>query len=71
MSLLYPEDELTEKAIQSFCHRVYFFESLESAQEWIAGRPGMFTVTIDEAFQLLQLVNRLRLGSALDQVGAT
>jgi hypothetical protein len=31
----------------------------------------MFTVTIDEAFQLLQLVNRLRLGPALDQVGAT
>jgi alkylmercury lyase len=71
MSLLYPEDELTEKAIQSFCHRVYFFESPETAHEWIAGRPGMFTVTIDEAFQLLQLVNRLRLGPALDQVGAT
>jgi alkylmercury lyase len=70
MSLLYPEGELTETAIQSFCHRVYFFESPESAQQWIAGRPGMFTVTIDEAFQLGQLVNRLRLGSVLDQVGA-
>ena len=71
MSLLYPEGELTETAIQSFCHRVYFFESPGSAREWIGDRPGMFTVTIDEAFQLGRLVNRLRLGSAMDQTGTT
>jgi hypothetical protein len=38
---------------------------------WIGDQPGMVTVTVDEACQLGQLVNRLRLGSALDQVGAT
>lgn len=68
MSLLYPEGELTEKAIQSFCHRVYFFESPESAEQWIDDRPGLFTVTVDEAFQLGRLVNRLRLGSAIGAI---
>jgi hypothetical protein len=40
-------------------------------QAGIADQPGMITVTIDEAFQLGQLVNRLRLDSAMDQIGAT
>jgi len=42
-------------------------------EEWagIADQPGMVTVTVDEACQLGQLVNRLRLGSAMDQIGAT
>jgi hypothetical protein len=40
-------------------------------QAGIADQPGMITVTIDEACQLGQLVNRVRLGPALDQVGAT
>lgn len=65
VSLLLPEDGLTDDAIQRFCHRVHFFTSSESAEAWINGRPGMFTVTVDEAFQLGQATNRLRMGTVV------
>lgn len=68
VSLILPEDGLTDDAIQQFCHKVHFFTSSESAEKWIADRPGMFSVTVDEAFQLGQAANRLRMGSVL---GAT
>jgi len=66
VSLLIPEDGLTEDAIQRFCHKVHFFTSRQSAQAWIAGRPGLFTVTVDEAFELGRVTNRLRLGAVID-----
>ena len=68
VSLLLPDGGLGTDTIQRFCHRIHFFASPESAQQWMAGRPGMFAVTVDEAFQLGQLTNRLRLGAALDQI---
>jgi len=63
VSLLLPEDGLTEDAIQRFCHKVHFFTSPESAEAWIDGRPGLFTVTVDEAFELGRATNRLRMGT--------
>jgi alkylmercury lyase len=65
VSLLLPEDGLTNDAIQRFCHKVHFFTSPDSAKEWISGRPGMFTVTVDDAFRLGQATNRLRMGSVI------
>lgn len=65
VSLLLPEDGLTDDAIQRFCHKVHFFTSPESAEEWIGDRPGLFSVTVDEAFQLGQATNRLRMGTLL------
>jgi len=66
VSLLLPEGGLGEDAIQRFCHRIYFFTTPESARQWISDRPGMFAVTVDEAFQLGQLTNQMRFGAALD-----
>lgn len=66
VSLLLPEDGLTDDAIQRFCRKVHFFTSFESAEAWIDGRPGLFNVTVDEAFRLGQVTNRLRMGSVLD-----
>ncbi|MEX0864069.1 MAG: organomercurial lyase [Acidimicrobiia bacterium] len=66
VSLLLPEDGLTDDAIQRFCHKVHFFSSPDSAEAWIAGRHGLFTVTVDEAFELGRLTNRLRMGDVID-----
>lgn len=66
VSLLLPEDGLTDDAIQRFCHKVHLFASPESAKAWIAGRPGLFTVTVDEAFELGRVTNRLRMGAVID-----
>jgi alkylmercury lyase len=66
VSLLLPEDGLTDDAIQRFCHKVHFFTSPESAEAWIDGRPGLFHVTVDEAFELGRVTNRLRMGSVFD-----
>lgn len=66
VSLLLPENGLTDDAIQRFCHKVHFFTSQESAEAWIEGRPGMFTVTLKEAFELGQITNRLRMGAVME-----
>jgi alkylmercury lyase len=66
VSLLLPEGGLTDDAIQRFCHKVHFFTSPESAEAWIDGRPGLFHVTVDEAFDLGRVTNRLRMGAILD-----
>jgi alkylmercury lyase len=66
VSLLLPEDGLTDDAIQRFCHKVHFFTSPESAEAWIDDRAGLFHVTVDEAFELGRVTNRLRMGTVLD-----
>ncbi|MGH3649162.1 MAG: organomercurial lyase [Acidimicrobiia bacterium] len=66
VSLLLPEDGLTDDAIQRFCHKVHFFASTESAETWIDGRPGLFHVSVDEAFELGQVTNRLRMGDVIE-----
>lgn len=68
VSLLLPEGGFTNDAIQRFCHRIHFFASPASAEQWIADRPGLFSIPVDDAFELGQLINRLRLGPALDQI---
>jgi alkylmercury lyase len=67
VSLVLPEDGLTGDAIQRFCHKVHFFTSPESSEAWIGGRPGLFTVTVDEAFELGRVTNGLRMGAVIDQ----
>ncbi|MPZ51361.1 MAG: alkylmercury lyase [Acidimicrobiia bacterium] len=65
VSLLQPEDSFGADVIATFCHHIHFFTSAESAEEWMADRPSLFTVTVDEAFQVGQMVNRLWLGSVI------
>jgi alkylmercury lyase len=68
VSLLLPKGGFTDETIQRFCHRIHFFSSPESARSWIGDRPDMFTVTVDEAFELGRITNSLRLGEAIDRV---
>lgn len=62
VSLLLPEDGFTDDAIARFCHQIHFFTSSASAESWIDGRPGRFSLPVEDAFELGRLVNRNRLG---------
>jgi hypothetical protein len=49
---------MSEDVINSFCHYVLAFASLDAADEWVAKNPGTFVLSLDEAFEL----GRLTLG---------
>ncbi len=49
--------ELHEKAIASFCHYIFFFESVEAAEQWTARHPGTFIISLDDAFALGKRAN--------------
>jgi alkylmercury lyase len=66
VSLLQAKDEFGADTIQTFCHYIHFFESEQTASKWIADRPGMFSISVDEAFELGRRTNQLRLGDGLD-----
>ena len=68
VSLLLPEGGLTDDAIQRFCHKVHFFTSPESAEAWIDGRPELFAMTVEEAFELGKATNRLRMGAVIGNI---
>jgi hypothetical protein len=38
--------------IESFCHFVHFFASRQAGQQWAAGHPGTFLLTLAEAADL-------------------
>jgi alkylmercury lyase len=64
VSFLLPDsgDRFADDAIARFCHQIYFFESPRSAETWIADRPGRFSLSVEEAFELGRRLNHLRLG---------
>lgn len=63
VSLLLPDGDFGPDTIARFCHHIHFFSSDLSAEEWIDDRSGVFAVSVDEAFELGRLTNRLRLGA--------
>ncbi|HZD22313.1 MAG TPA: organomercurial lyase [Acidimicrobiia bacterium] len=70
VSFLLPDEEgFTDDAIARFCHKIYFFASPRSAEEWIGDRSGVYQVPVGEAFQLAKAINRHRL-NAIDQARA-
>ncbi len=47
----------------TFCHHIFFFESQESGEEWVAQHgEGTFLVTLDEAFELGKRFNAAQFG---------
>lgn len=62
VSFLYPDGPFEADVVQSFCHFVHFFASGRSAQRWSADHPGTFLLSVDEAFELGRLTNRLIAG---------
>jgi alkylmercury lyase len=51
--------------IQSFCRFVNYFSSPAFCAEWIAGAPGVFMLTLDDACELAHIVTRTCFGAAL------
>jgi alkylmercury lyase len=71
VSFLLPDngDRFADDAIARFCHQIYFFESPQSAEAWIADRVDRFFLTVEEAFELGKRMNRLRLGAISESAG--
>lgn len=62
VSFLFPDGPFGPDAVQSFCHFVYFFASRRSGERWVADHPGTFLLSVNEAFELGRLTNRMRWG---------
>lgn len=62
VSFLLPDGPFGADAVQGFCHSVHFFASEQSALRWTAEHPGTFVLSMDDAFELGRLTNRLRWG---------
>ncbi|MFQ5679929.1 MAG: organomercurial lyase [Gemmatimonadota bacterium] len=56
-----------ENVMASFCHFVYFFESRESGERWVANHEGTFLYEIDEALELARRLNARKFGIALEE----
>lgn len=65
LTFLTPERPFDADVVRSFCHFVNFFASERAAREWAARRPGTFTLSIEQGFQLGQRINAARFGRAL------
>lgn len=68
VSFLVPETGFDADIIQSFCHFVHFFPSVEAGAVWTAEHPGTFLLSVADAYQLGQVTNQATFGTAL--VGA-
>lgn len=67
VSFLLPDGPFGADVVQSFCHFVHFFASRQSAQRWSADHPGTFLLTVDKAFELGRVTNRLRAPDVLSR----
>ena len=48
-----------------FCHFIFFFGSRKSGERWIAGHPGTFLYSLDDAFALAKRFNARNFGQEL------
>ena len=72
ISFMIPDtDKVRSDVIKSFCHYVHFFESSDSAKEWISKsdkKNELLILQIDEAYEIGLLRNKLQLGDILETV---
>ena len=68
VSLLVPDRPLEDDVIASFCRFVHFFASPEAAATWTSEHEGMFVISVEDAFEVGRLVNRVRFGEALGRL---
>lgn len=47
---------------ENFCCYVHFFRSRQDGREWVSKHEGTFLISLDEAYQLGQVVNQARIG---------
>jgi hypothetical protein len=58
VSFLLPDGPFDSRVVQSFCHYVHFFASRQVGEQWVAGHPGTFPLTLGEAADLAARVNQ-------------
>jgi alkylmercury lyase len=58
VSFLLPDGPFDSGVVQSFCHYVHFFASRQAGEQWVAGHPGTFLLTLGEAADLAARVNQ-------------
>ena len=53
MSFGLPEAEkIRTNVIANFCHYVFYLSSAESGERWVRKQPGLFVLSLDEAFEV-------------------
>lgn len=62
---LKPDGPFDSGVIQSFCHFVHFFASRQAGQQWAAGHPRTFLLTLGEAADLAARANQRMFPDAL------
>ena len=65
VSFLTPNGPFDSGVIESFCHFVHFFASRQAGEQWVAGHPGTFLLTLGEAADLAARANRRMFPDAL------
>lgn len=69
ISFVRPEAEVfagsAENVMASFCHYVFFFESVETGTAWIGERPGTFLCSLEQGVALAKRLNRRNFGQVL------
>ena len=65
VSFLMPDGPFDSGVIESFCHFVHFFASRQAGEQWVAGHPGTFLLTLGEAADLAARGNRRMFPDAL------
>jgi alkylmercury lyase len=65
VSMLAPTQSFDDGVVRSFCHFVHFFPSATDADPWLAEHERTFPLSVDEAFELGRMTNRLIYGDAL------
>ena len=65
VSFLRPDGPFDSGVIENFCHFVHFFASRQAGEQWAAGHPGTFLLTLGEAADLAARANRRMFPDAL------
>ncbi len=66
VSFLVPRGRFDADVVASFCHKVLFFADEDNAAAWIAAHPDeLFTLSVDDAFEVGRLVTTARYGDEL------
>ncbi len=66
VSFVVPRGRFDADVVASFCHKVLFFANADNAAAWIAAHPDeLFTLSVDDAFEVGRLVTTARYGDEL------
>lgn len=66
LSFVMPKEADVERnLIETFCCHVHFFATPQAGKSWVAGRPGTFVLSLDDAWQIGIRKNAAQYGAVL------